>query len=79
MTLQATREGRNITIHGNTGVEVLVQRSMLSYVKITEDFKHIKYFHTQLGILLSKAEAEEAARMQPEPEPEPESGWESDS
>jgi len=78
MTLQATREGRNITIHGNTGVEVLVQRSMLSYVKITEDFKHIKYFHTQLGILLSKAEAEaNAAAMQPEPEPE--SGWESDS
>ncbi len=65
MTLHATRQGKNITVNGNTGVEVLVQNGHVSHVKITEDYQHVKYFHTQLGSLIEQAEAEERAGQVP--------------
>lgn len=61
MTLHATRDGQAITVNGNTGVEVLVQNSMLSHVKITENAQHVRFFHAQLGQLLDAADAERAA------------------
>lgn len=59
MTLHATREGKNITVHGNTGVTVLVENSHVQHARITENHQHVKYFHAQLGKLLDEAEAEE--------------------
>lgn len=61
MTLHATRDGQKITVNGNTGVEVLVQNSHVTHVKITEDAQHVRYFHTQLGQLLDQADAERPA------------------
>jgi len=58
MTLHAQREGQNIIIGGNIGVEVLVNDSRVSYVKITENAQHVLHFHTQLGQLLNAAAAE---------------------
>jgi hypothetical protein len=67
MTLHATRDGQKITVNGNTGVEVLVQNSHLSHVKITEDARHVRYFHTQLGELLDAADQERTtAELTPE-------------
>ncbi len=61
MTLHATRDGQKITVNGNTGVELLVRNSNVSHVKITEDAQHVRYFHTQLGLLLDAADHERAA------------------
>ena len=58
MTLHATRDGHAVTIHGNTGVNVLVENSHISYARITENAQHIRYFHEQLGHLLDEADAE---------------------
>lgn len=58
MTLHATRDGQNVTIHGNTGVEVLVQNSHLTHVQITEYAQDVRHFHTTLGKLLDEADAE---------------------
>jgi hypothetical protein len=58
MTLHATRSGQAITVNGNTGVEVHVERSQLQYVRITEDAQHVRWFHKQLGELLDAADAE---------------------
>ncbi len=48
-------------MNGNIGVEVLVQGSRISYVKITEDARHVELFHGQLGKLLEEAKAEREA------------------
>ena len=61
MTLHATREGQKVTINGNTGVEVLVQDSHLTHVKITEDAQHVRYFWHQLGQHLDAADEERKA------------------
>jgi len=66
MTLHATRDGQKITVHGNTGTEVLVQNGHVQHVRITEDAQHVKYFHDQLGKLLDAAGEREAA-AQPAP------------
>ena len=58
MTLHATRDGQEITVHGNTGVEVAVKNSQLHHVGITEIAQHVEYFHGQLGRLLAEAKAE---------------------
>lgn len=66
MTLHATRDGQQITIHGNTGVEVLVQNSHLTHARVTEHAQHVEYFHRQLGELIAAARAEREAVPQPE-------------
>jgi hypothetical protein len=58
MTLHATREGSNIVVHGNTGVEVLVKDSHVQHVHITEHYQHVRYFWSQLGKLIEEADAE---------------------
>ena len=58
MTLHATRDGQKITIHGNTGVDFKVTNSHLEGVHISEDARHVEYFHGQLGTLLADAKAE---------------------
>jgi len=60
MTLHATREGDKITVHGNTGVALHMEGSQLQYARITEDYRHVKYFHSQLGTLIEAAEREAA-------------------
>lgn len=58
MTMHATRDGEKITVHGNTGVDVSVVKSQLAWVKITEDYRHLEWFHSQLGELIAAAKAE---------------------
>ena len=58
MTLHATRDGQNITIHGNTGVNVLIENSRLTRTEITENAQHVEYFCEQLTRLLNEAQAE---------------------
>ena len=58
MTLHARRDGQNVTIGGNNGVDLIVQRSRVSSVEITENAQHVEYFHKQLGDLLEAAKAE---------------------
>jgi hypothetical protein len=58
MTLHATREGQVITVHGNTGTEILVQNSNLVHARIREDARHVEGFHAQLGALLADAKTE---------------------
>ena len=60
MTLHATRDGQAITVHGNTGVDVSVENSHISYVRITENAQHVRHFWSQLGQLIEQAEAEAA-------------------
>jgi hypothetical protein len=67
MTLWLTREGANVTIHGNTGVEVLVENSQLRKAEITEHYQHMKYFWSQLGDVIKQAEDEEKAAQEAEP------------
>lgn len=64
MTLHATRSGKDITIHGNTGVSLSIENSQLQRVGITEHYEHIRYFHGQLGRLISEAEADAEAKAQ---------------
>lgn len=66
MTLHATRDGQAITVNGNTGVEVLVQNSHVTHVKITETAQHVRHFHKHLGELLDAADAERVEPMRPE-------------
>jgi hypothetical protein len=61
VTLHATRDGENITIHGNTGVHVLVENSHLAKASITEHAHHVRYFHAELGKLLDAAEGKTLA------------------
>lgn len=56
MTLHATRDGQTITVHGNTGTEVLVQDGHVRHVRITEDAQHVRFFHRQIGALLDDIE-----------------------
>lgn len=60
MTLHATREGQNVTVHANTGVDVEVRNSHVVTVKVTEVAQHVEHFHAQLGRLLEEAKAERA-------------------
>ena len=69
MTLWLTREGVNVTIHGNTGVEVLVENSQLRKAEITEHYQHMKYFWSQLGDVIKQAEDEEKAVQEAELQP----------
>ena len=61
MTLHATRDGQSITVHANTGTEVLVQNSHVQHVRITENAQHVRFFHDQLGKLLDSADEERKA------------------
>lgn len=67
MTLHATRDGQAITIHGNTGTNVVVTNGHVQHVQITETVHDVRRFHAELGKLLDEADAE---RSRPEPEPQ---------
>jgi hypothetical protein len=64
MTLWLTREGVNVTIHGNTGVDVVVENSQLRRAEITEHYAHMKYFWSQLGEIIKQAEEEEKTTLE---------------
>jgi hypothetical protein len=51
MTLHATRDGQQVTVHSTYGPATH---------KITEDAQHVRGFHRQLGDLLDQADAERA-------------------
>jgi hypothetical protein len=58
VTLYATRDGQQITLHGNTGVHVAVENSQLLDVTITEHATHLRHFWGQLGSMLEASEIE---------------------
>jgi len=58
MTLFATRDGQNIKIHGNVGIDASIENSHFQEVTVTENAQHAEYFHKQLGDLLAEAKAE---------------------
>jgi len=69
MTLHATRDGENITIHHSP-----------SDTHVTEHRSHVRYFHSELGKLLDAAEQDAAAEAsQDEPTGTDTSGEASDS
>jgi len=61
MTLHATRAGKNITVHGNTGADVHIEKGVIHHVRVTEHWQHVRGFRDQLNVLLDEAEAEEKA------------------
>lgn len=65
MTLHATRDGQAITIHGNTGVSMHMENSVLHHARITETAQHVRHFWGYLGTLLDEAEKATADLEQP--------------
>lgn len=63
MTLHATRQGSEITVHGNINAEVLIKDSRVQHIKITEHFQHVRSFWSQLGRLIEEADEEDRARQ----------------
>ena len=60
MTLYATRDGQNITFHGNLGLDVEVRNSQVQAFHVTDPagLEHVRYFWRQLGEHLDAADAE---------------------
>jgi hypothetical protein len=58
MTLWVGREGQQVTIHGNIGLDVKVQAGMVREFAVNEHASHLRHFWGQLGKALEEAEAE---------------------
>ena len=58
MTLWVSRDGQNVTIHGNVNLKVAVDDSRVTEWAVTEHAAHVKYFWSQLGREIEAAEAE---------------------
>ena len=56
MTLWASREGDQITIHGNIHLDVQVRNGQVAEWSVTEDAAHVRSFWGQLGTLVNEAE-----------------------
>jgi hypothetical protein len=64
MTLWVSRDGQDLTIHGNTGLDVEVKASRVAGFGVTEDAVHLRHFHGELGVRLDEAEAEAAVPVE---------------
>jgi hypothetical protein len=58
MTLWVTREGQNVTIHGNVNLRADVRDSRVTEWAVTEHAAHVRHFWSQLGREIDAAEAE---------------------
>jgi hypothetical protein len=58
MTLWVTRDGQNVTIHGNVNLKADVRDSRVQDWSVTEHAVHVKGFWGQLGREIDAAEAE---------------------
>jgi hypothetical protein len=58
MTLQAKRDGQNITLTGNIGLDVEIRNSGVSNFAVTENAQHVRHVWARLGKLLDEADAE---------------------
>ena len=58
MTLWASREGQQITIHGNAGLSVKVEDDRETGFTVSEDLGQMRSLWGSLGTLIAQAEAE---------------------
>ena len=58
MTLHASRNGQEVTIHGNIHLDLELKDGLVRQFSVTEDAAHVRSFHKQLGELLDKAQEE---------------------
>jgi len=56
MTLHVTREGQQVTIHGNNGLHVQIENSRVHAFAVSEDTAHLRHFWGELGEALKEAE-----------------------
>ena len=68
MTLHVTREGRKVTIHGNSGLGLDLRDSRVFAFTVNEDWRHLRSFWGLLGVMIEQAEAEEVAGIVHEPQ-----------
>ena len=61
MTLWVSRDGQQVTIHGNVNLDVKVEKSRVDQFSVTEHQVHLRHFWGQLGALIEEAEAEARA------------------
>ena len=61
MTLWASREGQQITIHGNVGLAVKVEDDRETGFTVSEDLGQMRALWGSLGTLIAQAEAEGGA------------------
>ena len=58
MTLWAKRDGQNITLTGNIGLDVEIRNSGVSQFAVTENAQHVRGVWSHLGNLLDEADVE---------------------
>ena len=62
MTLWASREGQQITIHGNVGLSIKVENGRVENgFTVSEDLGQMRALWGSLGTLIAQAEAEDGA------------------
>ena len=62
MTLWAKRDGQNIILNGNIGLDVQISNSRVASFAVTEHAAHVRPVWSELGKLLDEAEAEAKAK-----------------
>jgi hypothetical protein len=58
MTLWVTRDGQEVTIHGNVGLDVKIEKSQVHNFTVSEHAAHLHHFWGELGRHLEEAGAE---------------------
>ena len=69
MTLWAARDGQQVTIHGNNGLDVQIRASRVAEFVVSEDIGQMRSLWGSLGRLLEEAEQEAAPVPDPVHEP----------